>query len=59
MKTIVARITVIVECPVCKSKREIDVSELIADDQPLCKNDGMPMWAKSASRQFAEVEAEQ
>ena len=57
MKTIVVRI--IVECPICKSKREVDVSELIADDQPLCENDGMPMSAISASHQFVEVEAEQ
>ena len=59
MKTIVVRMTVIVECPVCQAKREIDAGELIADDQPLCENDGMPMLAKSASRQFVEVEAEQ
>ena len=57
MKTIVVRITVIVECPVCKSRREIEAGELSSGDVPLCKNDGTPMWAKSASRQFVEVEA--
>jgi hypothetical protein len=56
MKTIVVRMTVIVECPVCKSTREIEAGDLATGDVPLCKNDGMPMWAKSASRQFVDVE---